>query len=125
MKITDPHVLVQLRTARNGELAEMLADYPEDERDDRSDMQILADEAGYLYSRYHEEGSRHRAGLAEAKRILQETQNGAVMPLLLPFCAPKYSDIQIQEYKATVNEHRRLRNLIKRLEKAGYYSRWL
>ncbi len=125
MKITDPNAFAQLRTVRNSELEEMLAGFPEEERDDRSDMQILADEAGYLYSRYSEEGTSHRAELAEARKVLRETKNGTVMPLLLPFLTPEYSDIQIQEHKATVNEHRRLGNLIKRLEKAGYYSQWL
>lgn len=125
MNIKDPTVLAHLRTVRSTELEETLADYPEDERDGRSDMQMLADEAGYLYSRYSEDGSGHRDDLLEAQRVLRATKNGKVMPLSLPGFVPKYSQSTIRECREIVNHHRRLANLIKRLEKAGYYSRWL
>ena len=125
MNITDPKVLAHLSAVRSTELEETLSDYPEDERDGRSDMQMLADEAGYLYSLYSEEGSGHRDDLLEAKRVLRAAKNGKAIPLSLPSLAPKYSNSTIRESREIVNEHRRLANLIKRLEKAGYSSRWL
>lgn len=125
MNITDTNVRAHLRAVRSGELEEMLSDYPEDERDGRSDMQMLADEAGYLYSLYSEEGSGHRDDLVEAQRVLRATKNGKVMPLSLPSLTPKYSNSTIRESREIVNHHRRLGNLIKRLERAGYHSQWL
>mgnify|MGYP003309189236 CR=1 FL=1 len=125
MNITDANVLTHLREVCSGELEEMLSDYPEGERDGRSDMQMLADEAGYLYSLYSEEGSGHRDDLVDARRVLRATKNGKVMPLSLPSLAPKFTNSTIRESREIVNHHRRLGNLIKRLEKAGYHSRWL
>lgn len=120
MDITDKEVLRQLKIVRCSELEELLSSYPESERDGRSDMQILADEAGYLLDMYNEEGTGHYRDLCEARWVLREACNGKVMPLVLPNLKPKYSKEEIEDYKGTVNGYRRLTSLIGRLSDMGY-----
>lgn len=124
MNITDKEVLRQLKIVRCYELEESVRDYPEDERDGRSDMQFLADEVSYRLSLYTEGGTCTGDDYEEAKRILRETENGKVTPLNRYTLKPKYSPHQIQNAKDSVNEYRRLRSLMDRLEKKGYYGRW-
>ena len=124
MNITDKEVLRQLKIVRCYELEESIRDYPEDERDGRSDMQFLADEVSYRLSLYTEGGTCTGDDYEEAKRILRETENGKVMPLNRHTLRPKYSPHQIQNAKDSVNEYRRLRSLMDRLEKKGFYGRW-
>ena len=58
------------------QLEEMLDTYPENERDGRSDLQMVADEAGYLYSLFAEEGTGHWDALEDARQIMKKTENG-------------------------------------------------
>lgn len=124
MNITDKEVLKQLKIVRSYDLEESIREYPEDERDGRSDMQFLADEVSYRLSLYTEGGTCTGDDYEEAKRILRETENGKVTPLNRYTFKPKYSPHQIQNARDTVNEYRRLRSLMDRLEKKGFYGRW-
>lgn len=120
MKITNKEVLKQLGRVQNGELEELLKSFPEDERDGRSDMQILYDESEYLLGLYNEEGTRHHRELKAARAVLRETKNGKSMPLLLPSFQPKYSKQEIEECIAITGEYRRLSCLLGRLAKQHY-----
>jgi len=120
MKITDKEVLKQLKLVRCNQLEELLENYPEDERNGCSDMQMLANETGYLYEMFKEEATVHSEDLKEAKTILRETRNGKEIPLDLQSLQPKYSKWKIDNCKDIVNEYRRLGNLASRLAKKGY-----
>lgn len=124
MKITDKEALRQLKIVNSYELEETIRDYPEDERDGRSDMQFLADEVSYRLSLYTEGGTCTGEDYEESKEILRETDYGKRI-LLNPYTLkPKYSPSRIQSAKDSVNEYRRLRSLMDRLEKKGYYGKW-
>lgn len=125
MKLTDPYVLKQLKIVNSGELYEMLEEYPEDERDGRSDIQMLADEAGWLLNRFNSDETGHNFDLIEAREILRETENGKVIPLEDWTWKFKYQPWKIQRCKDIVNEYKRLNNLIARLKEKGVYSQWL
>lgn len=127
MELTNEKVIKMLKKARQYDVEEHIAMYPENERDGRDDWQMLADEAGYVYSCYLEDGHCFHDDLVESRRLLSETRYGKVIPLdrrtLRPLQGYRPSDIY--SAKETVNEFSRLERLVKRLEKLGYYSRWL
>lgn len=125
MKITDREALRQLKIVNCGELEEMLDTYPENERESRSDLQMIADEAGYLHGLFAETDTGHWEALEEAREIMRETKNGTVTPFYISTLKPVYKKHQIADAKALINEYRRLGNLIKRLNKMGVYSKWL
>lgn len=125
MKITDKEALRQLKIVKCGELDEMLDTYPDNEREGRSDLQMLADEAGYLFSLFTEDGTGHNEGYEYAREVLRETKNGTVMPLYMPSMRPVYKAYEVDDARRFINQYRRLGNLIKRLNKMGIYSKWL
>lgn len=124
MKITDKVALAELKKVNSNELYETIKDYPDDERDGRSDLEFLADEVSYQISCFNEEGHEWKEDLDEAKEILKETKNGKVQVMLLPSLQPKYKAYQIDRAKAIVSEYKRLTNCMKRLNAKGYYGRW-
>lgn len=72
MKITDKVVIRELNIVRSLDLEESISNYPERERDGRSDMQFLADEVSYRISLYKEETATAEE-YEEAQRFLRET----------------------------------------------------
>lgn len=127
MVLTDKTAIQMLKKARLLDVEENLDTYPENERDGRDDFQMLADEAGYIYSCFFEDGHCYKDDLEDAKRILSETKYGKVIPLNPVTLKPKrgYYPSEIQGCKDLVNMVNRLERFVKRLEKLGYYSRWL
>lgn len=127
MKITDKEVLKQLKIVRCYELEESIKDYPEDERNGRSDMQFLADEVSYRLSLYGE-GTCTGEDYEEAKEFLNSIKGGKIPCWNTIPPTPKYTPVQLEiktnEAKEIVNEYRRLRSLMDRLNKKGYYGSW-
>lgn len=117
MEITDKRVLRELRIARNGTLSENIATRPENERDGRTDMEILLEEACDLLDMYDEGDTCFSEALEDARDILRETKNGKEIPLNSKTLKPKYPPYKINDAKEIVNEYRRLNNLVKRLWK--------
>lgn len=115
MKITDPYVLRQLKLANSSELTELVETYPDDERDGRSDMDILFGETQWLIYKYECDDYGQYWDLNEARKILRETKNGKEMPLVTWNFIPKYQPWKIQACKNIVNEYRRLKSLEARL----------
>ena len=113
MKITDPAVLKILKRANSEELWEYVDSYPEDERDDKTDMELVMDELEYLLWMYEEEGSRQYDNLELSKKIMKDTDNGKSVPVDVPSFRLKYSPNEISDARATVNEYRRLKKLVK------------
>lgn len=128
MKFSDKDAKKMLQNVRSFDLEEDIANYPENERNGRSDLQILADEVSYLISLYNEETTTAEE-YESAKCFLKETKNGTVMPFYdtIP-PKPKYSPLglenKVKDAKATVNEYRRLCSLGKRLKIKGYVGKW-
>lgn len=125
MKITDTEVLKELNRVNSFDLEEDLETYPEDERDGRTDLQMLADEVSYILSCYQEDGHVLCDSLEESKEILRRTKNGKVIPLWKSTLKPVYRESQIQTSKDIINEHRRLQSLYKRLQARGLCGKWL
>lgn len=127
MLFADKEAKKMLQNVRSFDLEEDIANYPEDERDGRSDMQILADEVSYRISLYSEETTTAEEYQA-AKFFLKDTKNGTVMPFYDRPPKPKYYPLgfqnRVQNAKDTVNEYRRLCSLKKRLEAKGYIGKW-
>jgi hypothetical protein len=117
MEFTNKEALRQLKFANSSELNGMIHDYPEDEREGRTDLEMLKNEVDYLLDKYHSSETVQNDELREARKILRLTRNG------IPFEAnwrtgelkAKYTKGEIQQAHDTVNEFRRLENLEKRL----------
>ena len=124
MKITDKDAVKELNRARSGELWDSLDSYPEDERDGRSDMQMVADECSYILSNFQEDGHVLCEDLQEAREILRKTKNGRVIPLWQSTLKPVYDKHRIQRARDTINEYNRLKSLMKRLNDKGIYGKW-
>lgn len=125
MKITDTNVLKMIKKMNSEKLWIAIKYYPENERDGRSDIQVLADEAGYILSNYRDNACAHYETLKESRRILRETKYGKVIPLSSHSLKPLYTRLDIMIAKDVVNEYNRFVNLIKRLNSQGIYSEWL
>ena len=124
MKITDEYVIKELKRVRSFDLEESIETYPEDERDDRSDLQVLADETSWLLSNYEEDGHVLCDSLEESKEILRETKNGKVISLWSSTLKPKWRESDIQMSRDIINEHRRLKNLMKRINALNVWGKW-
>lgn len=124
MKITDTEVKKMLKQVRSSMLSEMLDLYPEDERDGRTDIQMLADELSYLISCIHDDGHIYKEDAEKADEILKATKNGRVMPYFTETLKPVYNEYEVRWARETKNENRRLENLQKRLKAKGIYGQW-
>lgn len=125
MKITDKEVLKELKTVRCFDLEESLRTYPDDEVEGRSEMQMLADECSYILGNYAEYGHVFHEDLEWARMVLRVTNNGKHIPLWTSTLQPKYRPSDIQNARNVINEHKRLKNLMKRLNAKGYYGKWI
>ena len=110
MKLTDKEAIKALKKVRIWDLEDMISDYPEDERDGRSDWEMIANEAGWLLDGFREDGHANREALEEAKDLIRATNNGKVFPGLL-------TSVQVQSYQIMVRDARDLINMVKRLER--------
>ena len=124
MNITDKEVLKEIKRVKSWDLQEDVFEYPENEREGRSDMQFLADECSYILSCYSEGGHVFCDTLEDAKELLKITKNGKVIPLWQHSLKPMYQPRQIEMARDVINEHRRLKSLMKRLNAKGYYGCW-
>lgn len=128
MVLQDKDVKRWLKIANCIELTESMETLPENERDGRSDLQILADEVSYRLSLYTEGGTCTGEEYEEAVQFLKEVKGGKIPCWNTIPPTPKYTPIQLrlktQEAKDVVNEYKRLVSLMKRLNERGYYGRW-
>jgi hypothetical protein len=75
----------------------------------------LADECEYVIEFFEESGCRTYEDLEEAKRIIKETKNGKIIPLWSESLEPMYSKRDIQGARDIINEYKRLKSLMQRL----------
>lgn len=117
MNITDKQVKHQLKLANISELTELVENYPDDEIDGRSELDILKNEAYYLYDMFNECGTVFYDDLNWAREMIKETKNGTVFHGLLDSRQLALAKIEVDKANNTLNEYKRLCNLIKRLKK--------
>lgn len=121
MKLTDQEAIKALKKVRVYDLEQMISDYPEDERDGRSDWDMIANEAGWLLDALNEDENANHEALLEAREILRETHNGKTMPILVPSFKPKYKEYEVRDAKEFVNMYNRLTRFVKKLKGMGLY----
>lgn len=110
MKLTDTEAIKALQKVRCYDLEMMLSDYPENERDGRSDWDMIANEAGWLLDGFRSDDHANYEALEEAREIIRETKNGKVFPGLL-------TSVQLASYRIRVQDARDLINMVRRLER--------
>ena len=110
MKLTDKEAIKALKKVRVGDLDDMINDYPEDERDGRSDWEMIANEAGWLLDGFREDEHANHEALEEAKELIRRTKNGKTFPGLL-------TSVQLKRMQNEVYSARELVNMVKRLER--------
>ena len=128
MKFKDKKAKRWLKNAESYALYEYVETLPESERDDRDDIQILADEVSYLLSLYNDDTTFSEDYL-EAEEFLKETSNGTVMvywdnAAQIPKYTKTQMEIKYQDSMNIINEYKRLVRLMKLINKNGYYGEW-
>ena len=111
MKITDKEAIKILRRAQSMDLDEYVSTYPEDERDGKTDIEIVRGELDYLVELYEEDGTIFSEDLEISLAILRETKRGKIIPINVYTLKPVYTKSRIESCKRTVNEYRRLKRL--------------
>lgn len=126
MVFTDKEARKLLNKVACEDLRADIEEYPEDERDGRTDMEMLAEEARYILDFYEEDGTLTNEDLREARRVLNVTNYGKRIPLygdiddMANFGRPLYTTWQIENAKSTVNEYNRLKRLVAKLDRMGF-----
>jgi hypothetical protein len=124
MTLKDKQAINIYKRLKCYDLIENIDEYPEDERDGRSDMQFLIDEISYCKSCFEEEGHLFNYELIEARKKLRITENGKAIPFDINTLGPKkgYFPHDIERAKNVVAEYKQLGYYIKRLNNLGYYG---
>ena len=120
MKLTDTAAIKALKKVRIYELEEMIDNYPENERNGRTDWDMVANEAGWLLDSYNSQDTVRHDDIEEAREILSKTRYGTV-PAFSYYSGKPYKDYEIQSAKDRVNEYNRLTRFVARLKKMGLY----
>lgn len=114
MTITDKTVKKALATIHCPQLTDNVKTFPDDEIDGKTEFDIFKNELSYLWECYHENGHIIHDELADAKRLLKETENGKIRPLDNATLKPKhgYTDNDILIAKNIVNEFNRVSHAV-------------
>lgn len=121
MKLTDTEAIKALKKVRCGDLEQMIEDYPEDERDGRTDWEMIANEAGWLLDGFHDYDHANHEALEDAKECIRRTQNGKVMPLSVVTLKPVYQPYEVRDARDLINMVNRLTRFVQRLKAMGLY----
>ena len=121
MKLTDAEAIKALKKVRCYDLEERLSDYPEEERDGRTDWDMIANEAGWLLDSFHDDSCANYEALEEAKELVRETKNGTVFPGLLTSIQLRSYCIRVQDARDLINMVNRLARFVQKLKGMGLY----
>ena len=121
-KITDERVLKEIKRTNNGWLTErMLDNWTEEEREGRTDMELLIDEVEWLFDLYNDKKTDVAMKLKEAKQLLKEISNEEKIKnkkidyySYLPYGTIQYVN-GLQWAKDIISEYERLKLLMKRI----------
>ena len=132
MKLTDKDAIKALNKLGIYELWDMIDIYPEDERDGRTDWEMVANEASYLLSCCDEEGHTHKEDLDEARELLKLARRGLrkhglklsqVVTVGTPY-GRVYRRSEIDDAIRCVQEYNRLKRFVAKLDRMGIYIPW-
>lgn len=121
MKLTDQEAIKALKKVRVWDLEQMIEDYPEDERDGRSDWDMIANEAGWLLDALNEDGNANHDALLEAREIIRDTKNGTVFHGLLTSAQLQRELYRVQDARDLINMYNRLVRFVNKLKGMGLY----
>ena len=117
MKFTDKEAIKALERANVCELFDMIADYPEEDRDGRSDFEMSANEAGWLLDAFNSFDTAHNEDLLESRRTYQRLIRVKQKRGFLT----THEYIALDSARYCMNEYNRLTGLVKRLKAMGLY----
>ena len=123
MKITDPKAIAIIRKLDDSVLNENIENYPDEERDGRSDLDFLADEISYLVSFYLDDDHQWNYDLQEAKEIVSRTRKGTVVPVDMDL-HPVYRESKIKWAIRYVAQYNAIRRAYAGLKRSGHYGMW-
>lgn len=121
MKLTDAEAIKALKKVRCYDLEERISDYPEEERDGRTDWEMIANEAGWLLDSFHDDSCANYEALEEAKQVLRETNYGKVYHGLLTSVELTTWQFKVKDAKDFVNMVNRLTRFVQKLKGMGLY----
>ena len=121
MKLTDAEAIKALRRVRCHDLEMMLDDYPEDERDGRTDWEMIANEAGWLLDGFRSDDHANHEALEEAKTLIRQTRNGKVFPGPLTYVQLRSWRYRVQDARDLINMVKRLARFVEKLKGMGLY----
>ena len=132
MKLTDKDAIKALNKLGIYELWDMIDCYPENERDGRTDWEMVANEASYLLSCCNEDGHTHKEDLDEAREIIQlarrvARRRGIKVKEVTQFATSYgrvYNWCEIDDAMRNVNEYNRLKRFVDKLDKMGLPIPW-
>lgn len=99
------------------EVQESIDTFPDDERDGKTDMQIVMDEIAYFIEMFESDGTIYNDCLTEAKDIQSRSGNFTNYPIYLPSFQPVFSENQINDAKATLKQYKQLKDYYKKYRK--------
>ena len=121
MKLTDAEAIKALRRVRCDDLEMMLDYYPEDERDGRTDWEMIANEAGWLLDSFRDDSHANYEALEEARELVRETKNGTVFNGLLTSVELKRKQNEAYSARELINMVNRLTRFVQKLKGRGLY----
>lgn len=116
MKFTDKRALKIIKSIKCYEARESIESYPEEERDGKTELEIVLDELEYFVYMFEEVDGSLKGDLDESREILRRTSNGKTIPISLTTLKPIYSEWRIKSAKNTVSEYRQLKRLVSKLK---------
>jgi len=121
MKLTDKQAIKALKAVHIYDLEQAIEDYPEDERDGRSDWDMIANEAGWMLDAMNEDENANHEALLEAREVIRLTKNGTVFPGLLTSAQLKTWEYRVQDARDYISMYNRLTRFVKKLKGMGLY----
>ena len=121
MKLTDKQAIKALKAVHIYDLEQAIEDYPEGERDGRSDWDMIANEAGWMLDAMNEDENANHEALLEAREVIRLTKNGTVFPGLLTSAQLKTWEYRVQDARDYISMYNRLTRFVKKLKGMGLY----
>lgn len=116
MKFTDEKAKKIFNRIKCDEVSESIETFQEEERDGRTDLEIINEEVDYFLEMFEEDGTVFSEELENAKAVMKETENGKYIPLRLYDLKPKYAKWEVEACKRTISEYRQLKRISKRVK---------
>jgi len=116
--ITDEKVKKMLNRLDIPEVNELVNDYSESKREDKTDLDIFVEAIEQVYDLFTSEDTIQSNDLASAKSILRKTKYGKEVPMLTSNNGkriPEFTQKDIEYAKTCFNEFKRLERLYNKL----------